>query len=334
MRRASIAVLTWLFFSLSSLAHHGTAGSYDFNVISTIEGEVTSVFWRNPHVRLTLDVVGEDGETQEWDVESGSLNSLERLGYGRGTIEVGDHVVVTGAKSTRGLNTMAVVIAELPDGSEAPLWPQRLFAVGREVAPREISDNAAQASAQRARGIFRVWSRTESFQTTTTRTAQAITAREQWNNLTDDPALACIPPGMPGMMDNPFPIEFIDEGDEIVLRLEEWDGVRTIHLTGDENAAAQPATRSGYSAGRWEGNTLVVLTARIDYPYYDDSGTPQSEAVEVIERFTLSEDERRLDYAALITDAENLAEPATIQGYWAWIPGEEVKSYNCALPGQ
>ena len=34
----------------------------------------------------------------------------------------------------------------------------------------------------------------------------------------------------------------------------------------------------------------------------------------------------------MITDPRNLAEPMTIEGYWTWVPGEEIKRYDCTLP--
>ena len=37
-------------------------------------------------------------------------------------------------------------------------------------------------------------------------------------------------------MGQPFPIEFVDRGDTILLRLEEYDAVRTIYLPGARSA--------------------------------------------------------------------------------------------------
>lgn len=98
-------------------------------------------------------------------------------------------------------------------------------------------------------------------------------------------------------------------------------------------AGPQSATpsRQGYSVGRWEGRTLVVETSRVNAPFLDGSGTPQSEDVEMVERFSLSEDESRLDYEIVITDPQNLVEPAVWEGAWAWVPGADVKPFECTL---
>ena len=54
---------------LAALAHHSVAGTFDTDKIAEAEGEVTSVLWRNPHVRFSLSVTGENGEAEEWDME-------------------------------------------------------------------------------------------------------------------------------------------------------------------------------------------------------------------------------------------------------------------------
>ena len=47
-------------------AHHAATGRYDPNLNGTIEGEITDIFWRNPHVRLLLSRTGEGGQEEEW----------------------------------------------------------------------------------------------------------------------------------------------------------------------------------------------------------------------------------------------------------------------------
>jgi hypothetical protein len=329
-----ILVLLLPCFSSSALAHHSTRIAYDLNDIGTIEGRVTSIFWRNPHVLLTLERIGENGDSETWEVESGSPNSLQRIGIGSDILTVGDHVSVTGALSRQGLTSMAGIMVVLPDGREVALWPQRAASLGRTlgVDARElISSSAVERSQREAEGIFRVWSRTVGLDWTLPFTPEAAAARGTWDPLVDDPALKCIPPGMPSMMDNPYPIEFSGQGETITLRLEEWDGIRIIHM-GDDAASGPVPSRTGYSKGHWDGKTLVVTTTGVSYPYFDADGTPQSEAVEIVEEFTLSDDERRLDYYGRITDAQTFTEPATVSGFWVWVPGEEIKPYNCTLP--
>lgn len=316
------------------LAHHAVGVAYDTENLGTVEGTVVDVFWRNPHVVVSIDRTLENGEREIWEAESGSTNSLERLGIGRDIVQIGDRVALMGALSRRGLTTMAAYTMTLADGTEIPLWPQRAARLGRDVTPVPFAEAAREQSSQQAEGIFRIWSRISvtGFQSTLPFTEAAVAARADFDPLADDPALLCIPPGMPGMMNNPYPIEFVDQGDRILLRLEEWDGERLIHLSADSSADDQPPSHVGFSTGRWAGNTLVVTTTRINESFFDDVGTPQSEDVEVVERFELNETADRLDYMAVVTDPGTFTEPATLVGAWHWNPGEEIKPFQCALP--
>ncbi|MFP6829783.1 MAG: hypothetical protein VCC36_12230 [Gammaproteobacteria bacterium] len=152
-----------------------------------------------------------------------------------------------------------------------------------------------------------------------------------WDEFEDNPLLDCTAPGMPSLMSNPYPMEFIQRDASIELRFEEFDAVRTIHMKDASDPSDIPASNLGYSVGHWEGETLVVSTTRIDWPYFNRVGVPQSEAVEVIERFTPVEDEARMDYHLTVTDPATLVEPFDWDGYWDWRPGEEVHPYECTL---
>ena len=126
-------------------------------------------------------------------------------------------------------------------------------------------------------------------------------------------------------------IEFLQAADEIILHLEEWDAIRTIHSASGNGTGDYDPTPMGHSVGRWEGDTLVVTTTHIDYPYLDEHGTPQSDAVEVAERFTLSADERSLNWAATVSDPGTLTEPVVaFTTRWEWVLGEEIQRYDCA----
>ncbi len=96
--------------------------------------------------------------------------------------------------------------------------------------------------------------------------------------------------------------------------------------------AGVPATLMGYSIGHWEGNTLVVSTDRISWPYFDNQGTPQSDAVLIVERFTLSDDAQRMTWEASVTDPVNLVEPGVVRQGYEWVPGEEIREFDCTLP--
>ena len=137
---------------------------------------------------------------------------------------------------------------------------------------------------------------------------------------------------MPILMSQPHPMEFVDRGDTIALRIEEYDAARTIHMT-----AAPVATRErsplGYSVGRWENGSLVIDTTLIDAPYFNSEGVPLGSDAYAIERFTVSADGRRLAYALTVTDPETFTEPARATRAWIAKEGEEVLPYDCRASG-
>ena len=329
MGRIQAACLA-LIVSADALAHHAFTG-YDTDNPQSMEGEVTAVFWRNPHIVVTIERVLENGEREIWEAEGGALNSLLRAGVGRDVVAVGDRVSLFGVLSRREQHHMAVYTMTASDGSQVPLWPRRAAQIGAEVGVALFSDAAQEEGARQARGIFRVWSRDGSWSSHSQFTEAASTAREAFDPAEDNPALDCIPQGMPSIMSNPFPIEFVDARDRIILRLELWDGVRTIHLSEDVSSEELHPSPLGYSTGRWEDSTLIVETRRINDRYFDMVGTPQTDAIEVVERFALNQTQDRLDYHAVITDHATFTEPATLSGSWSWVPGEEVKPFECTL---
>ena len=52
-------------------AHHAASGIYDRNNVGEIEGEVVSIFWRNPHIRLDIIRISDDGDEETWEVSFG-----------------------------------------------------------------------------------------------------------------------------------------------------------------------------------------------------------------------------------------------------------------------
>jgi hypothetical protein len=104
--------------------------------------------------------------------------------------------------------------------------------------------------------------------------------------------------------------------------------VRTIHMDRSEPPAGEPASILGYSVGKWENGALVVKTTRIDWPYFDAIGTPQSKAVSVEERYTLSADQTRLDFHIAIDDPANLTERAIVDGHWLAL-GATLLRFDC-----
>ena len=123
----------------------------------------------------------------------------------------------------------------------------------------------------------------------------------------------CDPPGMPSSMATPLPIQFVERQNLLELQLSVFEAVRIIHMDDDGPDADTPPTLQGYSWGRWNGNTLEVRTQRVSWPYFDDGAIPQTENVDILEEFTLSDNGTALDYLMTVSEPETFTEPVTLR---------------------
>src|SRR6202789_3136984 len=83
-------------------AHHSFSAEYDSKKAVELKGIVTKVEWMNPHVYFYLDVKDDGGNIINWALEMGPPNGLERSGWTRNTMKVGDEVIVEGTLAKDG----------------------------------------------------------------------------------------------------------------------------------------------------------------------------------------------------------------------------------------
>ena len=76
-------------------AHHSFAAEYDIDNYITLQGTISEVRFRNPHVQILLDV-DHDGEVTRWNVAGQSVAALRRRGIVADIIAVGDEVTFSG----------------------------------------------------------------------------------------------------------------------------------------------------------------------------------------------------------------------------------------------
>ena len=89
-----IILLVGGFFSLPLSAHHNFLAQFDPEQPVQITGTVTRLALTNPHARLYIEAVNENGDTVEWDFELASVSALFRRGWKRDSIQTGDTVTV------------------------------------------------------------------------------------------------------------------------------------------------------------------------------------------------------------------------------------------------
>jgi hypothetical protein len=99
-------------------AHHSFSAEYDSKKVVTLTGTVTKVEWMNPHVYFYVDVVGEDGKVSNWAFEMGPPNGLQRSGWTRNTMKIGDEVIVNGTLAKDGSKQVNARTVTTADGQK------------------------------------------------------------------------------------------------------------------------------------------------------------------------------------------------------------------------
>jgi hypothetical protein len=89
------------------LAHHSFAAEFDSEKPITLTGIVTKVEWTNPHVWFYINVKDEKtGEVSNWGAEMGPPHGLQRRGWRRESLKIGDQVTVAGSLAKNGSKRM------------------------------------------------------------------------------------------------------------------------------------------------------------------------------------------------------------------------------------
>jgi hypothetical protein len=146
----------------------------------------------------------------------------------------------------------------------------------------------------------------------------------------DSPMANCVPPGMPGVMSQPYPIEILYTPGMVTVIAEAFMQVRHIYTDGRAHPDDPDLTYNGHSIGHWEGDTLVVDTVGFtkDTPLGMNMGVKHSEKMHIVERFHLA-DPKTLEIATTISDPEALSKPWSRTITYARHPDWTLAEYIC-----
>ena len=79
-----------------SEAHHSFAAEYDSGKPVSVTGYVTRIEWTNPHAYIYVDVTDKDGKVTNWGFEMGPPHMLQRAGWKKNSLSIGEQVIVDG----------------------------------------------------------------------------------------------------------------------------------------------------------------------------------------------------------------------------------------------
>ena len=125
-----------------------------------------------------------------------------------------------------------------------------------------------------------------------------------------DPQERCFLPGVPRMTYSEYAsFQITQSPGYVMIAYEYTHAFRVIPIDGRPHPGDNIKLWMGDSRGRWEGNTLVVdTTNNNDQTWLDIVGTFHSNALHVVERFTIV-DQNRMEYEATIEDPTVFTRP-------------------------
>ena len=97
-------------------AHHAFSAEFDAASPVKLQGPITKVELVNPHAWIHMEVKKPDGKVEQWMVEGGTPNTLQRRGITRDTIKIGTIIVVDGFRSKDGTMRANGRDITFPDG--------------------------------------------------------------------------------------------------------------------------------------------------------------------------------------------------------------------------
>ncbi len=130
-------------------------------------------------------------------------------------------------------------------------------------------------------------------------------------NPVEDPEAKCYMLGVPRMMYHDLPVQIFQGGPDMLISQPFAATNRIIYMGKVDPLPVE--SWMGRSTGKWEGNTLVVVTAdQNEKTWFDRAGNHHSDDLKVTERFTLI-DSSHIRYEATMEDPLTFSRPWTIE---------------------
>ncbi len=145
----------------------------------------------------------------------------------------------------------------------------------------------------------------------------------------DDPHARCMPNNVVAMHTEPSLKKFIQTPGLLTILNEYNASYRQVFTDGRPLPVDPNPSWSGYSVGKWDGETLVVETIGLrDGLWLDRAGNPLTDAAKITERY------RRINHGNLevdvtVDDAKAYTKPWTIKLNQFLVPNTDLLDYIC-----
>lgn len=349
------------------MAHHEILAKFDDHKPVTLNGIVTLVDWRNPHVHVFMNVADAAGQVN-WAIELEGPIDLERSGWSRETLRPGDRIRVAGFGARNGshqawgnsvvvratgksvynvtLAPPAVPLAPRP----TPRWPDRQPRLGAAQggstgywAYPSVTALAEGNSADKIAFPMDTWGLLKNIAD-----APKVAPMQPWalqlyterqkRFLQDDPMyLNCKPPGGSRQFQLAYGVQLVEDRDRkriFVLIGSGNNNYRIINTDGRSHKGQvggddENLLYYGRSVGHWEGDTLVVDTRGFNEDFwFTNGGLPHTDQLRLLERFSRP-DFDTLKYDVTVEDPGAYTRPWSSSSTLRWVAGEEMPRHLC-----
>jgi hypothetical protein len=140
----------------------------------------------------------------------------------------------------------------------------------------------------------------------------------------------CLPWGYVRSYGTPYPHAYVHHPERLIVAWEQDNAYHMVPITGQPLPKDLEPTWRGTSAGRWDGDTLVVETAGFNgRTWLDTAQHPHSDQLKVTERITRT-DYDHITYEITMEDPKYYAKPMKNTRVFVLMkPGQELFEYSC-----
>jgi hypothetical protein len=139
----------------------------------------------------------------------------------------------------------------------------------------------------------------------------------------------CLPPGLPGVMQQPYPIEILFSPGRVTILTEAYAQARRVYTDGRQLSEDFDLFYTGNSVGFWQGDMLVVDTNGLHPRTNIVPGLPHTEASRTHEHIWRA-DETHLYIEFTITNPELLAQPYVTRIAYKLDNEFPIREYVCS----